>query len=463
MNNSKEGKSLDQGVALFVTTTAFTICFAVWTIFAIIGVQIKQNMGLNDTQFSLLIGTPILTGSLIRLILGIWADQYGGRPIFFAVMISSAVCTWLLSYADTYNMMLVAALGVGISGGSFVVGITYLSKWYSKERQGTALGIFGIGNIGAAVTKFCAPFVMVAYGWNSVAQIWAATLFVMAILFWIFTKDEPELRQRKAKGDKPKTIAASLEPLKKLQVWRFSLYYFFVFGAFVALALWLPRYYVGVYGMNIKVAGMLAASFSIAGSAFRAIGGYLSDKYGARRVMYWTFFICAACCFILSYPSTDYIVHGIRDDIAFSSGLGVTSFTIIVFVLGLFMSFGKAAVYKHIPVYYPDNVGSVAGIVGLIGGLGGFFLPICFGLMNDIIGVWTSCFMLLFLLVSTALVWMHFAIINMEKSKHPELRGPKFFPELDSINPDPSLEPPIIPLSHDSPDLVLRSAPSAYA
>lgn len=434
MNNLKNIKPLDQGMALFATTVAFTICFAVWTIFAIIGVQIKQDMNLTDTQFSLLIGTPILTGSLIRLTLGIWADQYGGRPIYMAVMISSAICTWLLAYADTYNMMLLAALGVGISGGSFVVGITYLSKWYSKEKQGTSLGVFGMGNIGAAVTKFCAPFVMVAYGWTTVAKIWAVALFVIAIFFWVLTKDEPELAERKNKGEKPKSTSLALEPLKNLQVWRFSLYYFFVFGAFVALALWLPRYYVGAYGLNIKVAGMLAASFSIAGSAFRAIGGYLSDKYGARKVMYLTFFVCTACCFILSYPSTDYTIHGIREDMHFSTGLGVTSFTIVVFVLGLFMSFGKAAVYKHIPVYYPDNVGSVAGIVGLIGGLGGFFLPICFGLMNDFIGVWTSCFMLLFLLVLTALVWMHFAISNMEKKKHPELRGPKFFPELDVIN-----------------------------
>jgi len=431
MHNLKNIKSSDQNTALFSTTIAFTICFAVWTIFAIIGVQIKQDMGLNDTQFSLLIGTPILTGSLIRLFLGIWADQYGGRPILLMVMISSAICTWLLIYADTYNMMLLTALGVGISGGSFVVGISYLSQWYSKDKQGTALGVYGMGNIGAAVTKFVAPFVMVAYGWHMVAQVWAAALFISAIIYYIITKDEPELKARKASGEKPKSMASALAPLKKLQVWRFSVYYFFVFGGFVALALWLPRYYVGAYGMDIKHAGMLAASFSVAGSAFRAIGGYLSDKYGARKVMYQTFIVCVICCFLLSYPATDYTIHGIKSDISFSLGMGFIPFTIIVFVLGLFMSFGKAAVYKHIPVYYPDNVGSVAGIVGLIGGLGGFFLPLCFGIMNDLLNIWTSCFMLLFLLVAIALVWMHIAIINMEKQQHPELRGPKFFPELD--------------------------------
>ena len=283
-----------------------------------------------------------------------------------------------------------------------------------------------MGNIGAAVTKFVAPFVMVAYGWHAVAQIWAAALVVMAVLFWFLTKDEPQIKAQKETKAAPKTMRDALSPLKKLQVWRFSLYYFFVFGGFVALALWLPRYYVGVYDMDIKQAGMLAASFSVAGSLFRAIGGYLSDKYGARTVMYWTFSVCVACCFILSYPATDYTVHGIRENISFSFSIGFIPFTVVLFVLGFFMAMGKAAIYKHIPVYYPDNVGSVAGIVGLIGGLGGFFLPLAFGIMNDLIGVWTSCFMLLFTLVAIALVWMHLTVVWMER----KMEKSKYLPEL---------------------------------
>lgn len=421
----------DQTRALSLSTVAFTLCFAVWTIFSIIGVQIQQDMGLTDTQFSLLIGTPILTGSLVRLFFGIWADQYGGRPIFMAVMLSSAFFTWCLTYADTYEMLLLTALGVGVAGGSFVVGIAYLSKWYGKERQGTALGVYGMGNIGAAVTKFIAPFVMISYGWHMVAQVWAISLVIIALLFWFFTKDEPQIQQQRAAKTSPKSMWESLKPLKKLQVWRFSLYYFFVFGGFVALALWLPRYYVGVYDLDIKSAGMLAASFSIAASLFRAVGGYLSDKYGARAVMYWTFLVSAICCFLLSYPQTDYIVHGIDGNIEFSFGWGFIPFTVIVFVLGFFMSLGKAAIYKHIPVYYPNDVGSVAGIVGLIGGLGGFFLPLSFGLMNDYLNVWTSCFMLLFVLVTIAFLWMHVSIRLMERERYPELTKPAFFTEME--------------------------------
>ncbi len=423
----------DQNRALWLSTVSFTVCFAVWTIFSIIGIQIKKDLGLNDTQFGLLVGTPILTGSLSRLLLGIWTDQYGGRIVYTAVMVAAAVATTLLTQADSYPTFLIAALGVGIAGGSFAVGVAYVSRWYPKGKQGTALGIFGVGNVGAAVTKFLAPFVLVAFGWKMVALVWAGAMLLMAIVFFMFAKDDPALTERKRLGLKPESLAQQLAPLKNLQVWRFSLYYFFVFGAFVALALWLPRYFIGVYGVSIAVAGMLGAAYSIPASVFRALGGVLSDRLGARRIMYWTFIASVIVTFLLSYPATTYTVEGIRGPITFSIALGFIPFTVLIFVLGFFMSIGKAAVYKHIPVYYPNHVGAVGGVVGLIGGLGGFVLPIAFGAMNDLTGVWTSCFMLLFVLVATALTWMHFAIIRMEKKRVPTLAGPRDLPELEVL------------------------------
>ena len=419
----------DQTRALSLSTFAFTVCFAIWTIFSILGVQIKQVLALNDTQFGLLVATPVLTGALSRLILGIWTDQYGGRIVMTLTMLLSAISTYLLSSVETYEMFLVAALGVGLAGGTFAVGITYISTWYKKEKQGTALGIFGVGNVGAAITNFGAPLIMVALGWHGLAKTYAIILFVTAILFFMFAKDDPKLLARKAKKEEPRSFLEQLQPLKNLQVWRFSLYYFFVFGAFVALALWLPRYYVGVYGLDIKTAGMLAAAYALPGSAFRALGGWMSDKIGARAVMYWTFIGCVGCCFFMSYPSTHYIVEGIEGPINFSINISLPVFVFLSIVLGFFMSLGKAAVFKHIPVYYPDNVGSVGGIVGMIGGLGGFILPICFGIMNDLIGVFTSCFMLLFAITAIALVWMHVSIVLMEK----DVVKSKFFPELKKI------------------------------
>ena len=408
-------KSQDQVRALTFSTIAFTACFAVWTIFSIIGVRIKQDLGLSETQFGLLVGMPILTGSLVRVVLGIWTDQYGGRRVFSLVMLAAAAATWLLSRATTYNEMLVAALGVGMAGGSFAVGIAYVARWYKSERQGTALGIFGAGNVGAAVTKFVAPFVMVAMGWQAVAEIWAAVLAGMAVLYWFTTSDDPVLVERRRLGQAARGTWLQMAPLKNIQVWRFALYYFFAFGAFVGLALWLPRYLVGAYGLDIRVAGMVAACFSVPASLFRAYGGYLSDKFGARRVMTWTFMVGALCTFLLAYPPTTYAISTIAGPKTFHLETSLVGFTVLLFVLGFFMSLGKAAVYKHIPVYYPNDVGAVGGLVGMIGGLGGFILPLAFGVLLDMTGVWTSCFMLLFALVLVSFVWMMVAIRHMER------------------------------------------------
>lgn len=392
--------------ALWMSTIAFTVCFAVWTIFAIIGIRIKQDLGLNEAEFGLLVGTPVLTGSLIRILLGVWTSRYGGRLVYTLTMLAAALATFLLSYAQTYTQMLIAGLGVGLAGGSFAVGVAYVSPFFPAEKQGTALGIFGAGNVGAAVTKFAAPFVLIAWGWQAVAQIWAVGLALMAIVFWFTTTDDPAFRLRREHGVVSKSLLQEFAPLKNAQVWRFSLYYFFAFGGFVALSLWLPRYLVGVYGFNLGVAGIIAAAYSIPGSIFRAFGGVLSDRKGARSVMYAMFAVSAVATLILSLPAA-----------GTGSALGITPgvFIVVIFVLGFMMSLGKAAVYKHIPAYYPESVGAVGGIVGMMGGLGGFILPIAFGVLKDMTGLWSSCFVLLFLIVAISLVWMHWSVKQLDR------------------------------------------------
>lgn len=433
MYSTIRASAREQSQMLGMSTAAFVVCFAVWTIFSIIGVRIKQDLGLSDTEFGLLVATPILTGSVSRILLGIWTDQYGGRLVFTLVMAAAAAATWLLSTVSSYPMFLLAALGVGLAGGAFAVGVAYVSKWFPPERQGTALGIFGVGNVGAAVTNFGAPFLLVALGWQTTAKVYAIVLLVAAVLFFLFTKEDPATAARRERREKARSTWSELEPLRKLQVWRFALYYFFVFGGFVALALWLPRYLIGVYGLDIRTAGMIAAAYSVPASIFRAYGGHLSDRRGARAVMYWTFGVSAILTFMLSYPDTDYVIHGTHGAIVFSTSMGLVPFVIAIFFLGFFMSLGKAAVYKHIPVYYPDHVGSVGGLVGMVGGLGGFVLPILFGAILDLTGVWTSCFALLFVVVIAALLWMHFSIRLMErKALSAELEA---LPELPEMQP----------------------------
>jgi NNP family nitrate/nitrite transporter-like MFS transporter len=403
--------------ALVLSTLAFTACFAVWTIFSIIGIRIRQELGLSESALGLLVATPILTGSLSRVVLGVLADRYGGRSVFAATMLAAAVATVLLTIVQSYPEMLVAALGVGIAGGSFAVGVSYVSRWYPVTKQG------------AALTSILAPFALVAYGWHAVAQIWAGGLVLIAAIYWFAAKDDPVVVARRRAGVLPPSAWLQLEPLKNVQVWRFALYYFFVFGAFVTLALWLPHYLVSVYALDIRTAGVIAAFFSVPASLCRAYGGRLSDTYGARRVLYWTFLVSIVATFILSYPPTDYIVHSTHGPITFHLEMGVVGFAATVLVLGFFMALGAAAVYKHIPVYYPDSVGSVGGLVGMIGGLGGFVMPILFGALLDLTGLWTSCFMALFLVVVAALTWMHLAIRHMEKEAPVAARLPPF-PEM---------------------------------
>ncbi|CAM1641360.1 NarK/NasA family nitrate transporter [Bartonella sp. M0176] len=415
--------------ALWLSSLAFTVCFAVWTIFSIIGIAIQKKLGLSQSELGLLIATPVLTGSLVRIPLGIWTEQIGGRIIFVLSMLASALSTFLLTFAHTYTWMLIAALGIGIAGGTFSVGVAYVSRWFSAKRQGLALGIFGAGNVGAAVTKLGAPWVMSWWGsWEGVAYIWALVLVITAVIFWLFTSDDPVLVEQRRSGRKPQSALLELAPLKKLQVWRFSFYYFFVFGGYIALATWLPHYLQDVYSIDLWLAGVIAALYSIPASLFRAYGGYLSDKYGARRVMYWTLTMCTITCFILSYPPTQYTVETAKGPFTFTFAISLVGFAIVVAILGFFMALGKAAVYKHIPVYYPKSVGAVGGLVGMMGGLGGFILPILFGEVLDITGIYSTCFMILFVISLAALIWMHVSILMMNHRKLVELgqKTPEF-------------------------------------
>ena len=405
----------DQYRALGLSTFAFTVCFAVWTIFSIIGIKIKQDLGLSDTQFGLLVATPVLTGSISRMFLGIWTEQFGGRIMFPLQMLVTAVAVWMLTTVQTYEMFLVVALGLGLAGGSFIIGVSYVSRWFEDKHQGTALGFFGVGNVGAAVTNFAAPFLVVAIGWEGTAQVYATALAIAAVLFYVFAKPDPEHERRQASGEKHVSVAEQLAPLKNLQVWRFSMYYFFVFGAFVALASFLPRYYVGAYGLELTTAGILAGLYSLPGSVFRALGGWMSDKWGARFVINLTFFVSLLVLFVMSYPGSHIVFHGMNGPVELDISVSLSLFVAFSIILGFVMSLGKAAVYKYIPQYYPDHVGSVGGLVGMIGGLGGFFLPIAFGVLLDLTGIWTAPFMLLFVLVAVSSIWMHLAIRRMEQ------------------------------------------------
>ncbi len=391
---------------LTMNTMAFAVNFAVWVMFSVIGIKIKAELNLNETEFGLLVATPILTGSLVRLPLGILTDRYGGRSVFLIQMLLVAIPTWLVSYATEYWQYLVLGLFVGLAGGSFAVGIAYTSAWFSKERQGTAMGIFGAGNAGSSLTKFIAPLIIAATGaWQMVPKIYAVAMVVMAVLFWFFTYADPLHEKGTNQNRARPTLGQQLLPLIDPRVWRFGLAYAFVFGGFVALALWLPKYYVGEYGLPLATAAFLTIFFDLPSGAIRALGGWASDKWGGNTVTWWVLWVSLICLFLLSYPPTTMTIHGIKGDVSINLGIGIVFFTVLVFLIGLAQGFGKASVYRSLADHYSAQMGVVGGIVGLIGGLGGFVLPIMFGVAADAIGVRSSCFMLMFLLVVVTMIW----------------------------------------------------------
>lgn len=486
---------------LALNTLAFTVCFAAWMMNGVLITFLVDN-GLYDwgpTEMGWLIGIPVLTGAIFRLPLGVATDKWGGRIVYSLLLVSSAVPMYLVSYCSSYWQFFIAGLGFGFTGTSFAIGIAYTSVWFPKHQQGTALGIFGAGNAGAALTSLGAPHVLnwlTEYGnnldgWRNLPRLYAVLLVAMGIVFFAATTN------RLPPGSAQKTLRQRLAPLKLIRVWRFGLYYFFVFGGFVALAQWLVPYYVNAYSTSVAMAGALAACNSLPSGVIRALGGWMSDAWGARSVMYWVFGLSLTCCGLLIVPQMD--IHSPGSGIMASTsgtvrsvsgteivvesssrgtqtyqvkpkagelvsdeernkGLlvlprsmswqeplveagqevkkkdllarGVTHiffqanvwiFTVLSLILGAVMGIGKAAVYKHIPDYFPGDVGVVGGIVGVLGGLGGFVCPVIFGYLLRATGLWTTCWMFFFVLVLACLVWMHTVIIRMTRAEAPDL------------------------------------------
>ena len=387
---------------LIVSTLAFTVCFMVWMMFGVIGIPIKKALNLNATQFGLLTAMPILTGSLVRVPLGIWTDRFGGRIVMFILMLSTVIPIWMMSYATEYWQFLVIGLFVGLAGGSFSVGTPYVARWFPKNRQGFAMGVYGAGNSGAAVNKFIAPALVVAFGWTMVPQVYAAVMLGMALLFWIFSASDPSHLVASNVS-----FMDQLKALKDPKVLRYCQYYSIVFGGYVGLSLWMVQYYVGEFGLEIRTAALLAACFSLPGGVLRAIGGWLSDKYGAHQVTWWVMWVSWICLFLLSYPQTDFTIQTINGPQTYHIGLNIYAFTGLMAVLGVAWAFGKASVFKYIGDDYPNNIGTISGIVGLAGGLGGFILPIMFGAILDITGIRSSAFMLMYGVVWVSLIWMY--------------------------------------------------------
>ncbi|MBM3979979.1 MAG: NarK/NasA family nitrate transporter [Planctomycetes bacterium] len=395
---------------LTLSTVAFTLLFAVWLMLGMLSIKIKPELGLTDGQLYNLTIAAILSGSLLRFNFGIWTDRYGGRRVMTALILFTVLPTLMVSRVTSYGELLVCALLFGVAGNSFSVGIAWNAAWYPKEKQGTALGVFGAGNVGASVTKLFGPLLIAAVpaagffggaipgGWRFIPVVYAVLLVVLAAAVWFLS---PREDRTPARGRPFSELAA---PMRHAKVWEFSLHYTVVFGAYVALSGVLPQFYFAHYGHELaaslnlnaqlvadfdtiktlkgeahasymaanpdvradldylsKWVGFLAAvCFVFPASLLRPLGGWLSDRFGPQVVMAIVFWGMLASGIALSLPL----------------GLGVWAFTAALFVLGVGMGVGKASVYKMIPDHFPREVGAVGGLVGLLGALGGVLLPL---------------------------------------------------------------------------------------
>jgi len=487
----QEAATAQSHKALFLNTLAFTVCFAAWMLNGVLVTFLSANevFDWGPVEIGWLMGIPVLTGSIFRLPAGMLTDKFGGKPVYGTLLLLCAVPMYLLSYADSFLAFALCSFGFGLAGVSFSIGIAFTSVWYPRENQGTALGIFGAGNAGAALTTLLAPTLLneltdhgaTLKGWRTLPIYYAAMLAAMGVLFFV-------LSDNKKPDSSGRNLAEMLQPLTNVRVWRFGLYYFLVFGCFVAFSQWLVPYFVNVYYLPLVTAGILAASFSLPSGVIRALGGWMSDIFGARRVMYWVLGSSVLISFMVTIPKMDIyspgrgimasrggtvtdasetavVVDGRRYPVlrraaaveSTEDGLlvfptketwqepvveagqevkrrellakGVTRihfqanvwiFAALVVLLGSIWGIGKAAVYKHIPDYFSEEVGVVGGMVGVLGGLGGFFCPIIFGYLLEWTGLWTSCWMFMFALSAACLFWMHKVVQDMLKKKHPE-------------------------------------------
>jgi len=399
---------------LLATTWAFTICFAVWMMFGVTGIPISEQLGLNSTEFGLLTATPVLTGALFRLPLGIWTDRVGGRRLMLALLVCCAVPVWISAYATALWQFLLLGLALGLVGASFSVGTPYVARFFPPEKRGFAMGFFGAGTVGAALNMFVAPWLIDTYGWQMVPKVYAVALLVTAVIFWVFSAADS------ARAAASPSMISQLAVLRDPRVWKYCQYYSIVFGGFTALSIWMPQYFKSEYGFSITQASLLAVCFALPAGVFRAFGGWLSDRFGAHNVTWWVLWIAWICLFLLSYPQTELTIHTIREPISFGIALPTWLFTVLLFVLGISFACGMASTFKYIGDDFPENMGAVSGIVGMMGGLGGFLLPILFGVILDRLGINSSCFMLLY-----GIVWVSLTLNYLTEVRRAPVMGEK--------------------------------------
>jgi NNP family nitrate/nitrite transporter-like MFS transporter len=381
---------------LVLATLAFALCFTAWSLIAPFAKTFKHDLGLDYTKALLLTAIPVVLGSVLRVPLGILTDRYGGRIMFTLLLASSALPAVLFGYAHAYWSLLAVGFLLGVAGASFAVGVPFVARWYARQRQGFALGVYGIGNIGTAIAFFGAPAVSNHWGRGAVGWVTGIALLVGALLFFLLARDAPS-------AGAPADYGAVLRAGWRL--YRLAFFYFITFGGFVAMGFLLPTLLQDWFGYSKGEASARAAGFIIAATLARPAGGWVADRVGAVSVLVLAFAGIAVDAAVLATLAPD---------------PRIVPVTIASLTLGAFLGSGSGAVFKIVPGEFPENPGAAGGVVGAAGGLGGFFPPIYVGLAKDAEGTYTYGFVGLLVFVTACLA---LAVWLLRTAPPDELRG----------------------------------------
>ncbi|HEX5621574.1 MAG TPA: MFS transporter [Solirubrobacteraceae bacterium] len=370
---------------LVLATVAFLVCFYAWALLGPLGPDLQDANGLSDFQTSAMVAVPVLLGSIMRIPLGWLTDRVGGRRVFTALMAYTPLpLVGLALFHDSLGVVLLFGFLLGFAGASFAVGVPFVNGWYSAERQGFALGVYGMGMGGTVLAGLTAPSIADEWGLSAPFWVAAALVAVVCALFWLLAVDAPRAARR---GPAPGMFAALAVFRSSGRAWALTLFYFLAFGGFVAMFLYLPKLLTGVHDLTKADAGARAAGFALLAVLARPTGGWLSDRIGATRVLLVSFVGVAVLAALLA-PLYESMVP----------------LTICCLTMAVALGLGTGAVFKLVPEWFPDRVGSVTGVVGAAGGLGGFFPPLVMGIVKSATGGYALGFVLLAIVAVACLV-----------------------------------------------------------
>ncbi len=389
--------------ALTLATVAFGVCFFAWALLGPLGPDLQDQLDLSDTELALTVSIPVVLGSLMRIPLGVLTDRYGGRRMFTALMAFTPLpLIGLALFNDSWTAVLVFGFLLGFAGASFAVGVPFVNTWYPAGRQGFALGVYGIGMGGTVVGALTAPRIAKATSLDVPFWIAAALVALMAVVFWRMAEDAAG----SAKG-RTGSMFASLSAFRgkgRSRAWALTLVSFMAFGGFVAMFLYLPKLLHGVHHLSKPDAGSRAAGFALLAVVARPIGGWLSDRIGARNVLIVSFIGTGALALVLA-----------------GTYKHMVPLTIACLTMAVCLGLGTGAVFKLVPQWYPDRVGAVTGVVGAAGGLGGFFPPLVMALVKSQTGSYALGFVLMAVVAALAFT----VLIAVSRARSPAAPAPR--------------------------------------